>query len=80
MKKTIKINTPDQIKNFVRLAQQMECDVLVTSGKYTVDAKSILGIYSLSLSEPVDVELIERDYQEKDAFLNGLIELGIIVE
>lgn len=80
MKKKIKLNTPEQIKNFVHLTQKMECDVLITSGKYSVDAKSLLGIYSLSLSEPVVVELIERDYHEKDAFLSGLIELGIIVE
>ena len=80
MRKTIKLNTFDDIKSFVNLTTQMKCDVLLISGRYAVDAKSIMGIMSLSLSKPVIVELIERDYQEKDIFLHKLYELGILAE
>ncbi len=80
MKVTIKLNSQNDIKEFVELARKMDCDVLATSGKYSVDAKSILGIYSLDISKLINVELIERDYQQKDAFLHGLHELGILVD
>lgn len=45
-----------KVKEFVAIAQSKTCEVTLKSGKYIVDAKSILGIFSLDLSNPLTVE------------------------
>lgn len=45
-----------KVKEFVNIAQSKTCEVTLISGKYAVDAKSILGIFSLDLSNPLTVE------------------------
>lgn len=61
---TISLAEVKQVKRFVSLVENAPCDVDVVSGRYTVNAKSMLGIYSLDLSRPVQV-LIYSDDCEK---------------
>lgn len=46
-----------RVKEFVTITQNYACEILLKSGKYVVDAKSILGIFSLDLSQPLVVEV-----------------------
>lgn len=73
----LKFVTFNDIKNFNRLAAQLESDVLLKSGRYVVDGKSIEGIFSLSLDKPVELEIINKNDEEVDSFVNHLKELGI---
>ena len=43
------------VKNFVLVSQDCIAEVLLNSGRYTINAKSILGIFSLDLSQPVSL-------------------------
>ena len=43
---------------------KISCEILLKSGKYVVDAKSILGIFSLDLSLPVTVEIYDDNCTE----------------
>ena len=52
----IKINTFADVGNFVTMCAKCANDVLVYSGKYIVSGKSMMGMYSLNLSEPIKVE------------------------
>ena len=61
---TISLTEVSQVKRFVNLVGQAPWDVDVVSGRYTVNAKSMLGIYSLDLSNPIQV-LIYSDDCEK---------------
>lgn len=61
---TISLTEVSQVKRFVDLVGQAPYDVDVVSGRYTVNAKSMLGIYSLDLSRPIQV-LIYSDDCEK---------------
>ena len=54
------LNTIDKVKRFTNIANKFDCDVDVIQGKYTVDGRSILGIFSLNLTDTVTVE-IEND-------------------
>ena len=49
------LNTIDRIKEFVRLAQECPEDIDICSGRYIIDAKSIMGLFSLDLSKPIEV-------------------------
>ena len=46
-----------QVSAFVAIVQKYPYDIDLKHGKYVVDAKSILGIFSLDLSKPVTVEI-----------------------
>lgn len=60
MKKyTIKIDTIDKIKQFINDINTVPFDVLASNGRYTVDAKSIMGIFSLDFGKPIEVYLAD---------------------
>ena len=61
---TISLTQVSQVKRFVNLVSQAPCDVDVVSGRHTVDAKSMLGIYSLDLSKPIQVLIYSDDCEE----------------
>ena len=50
-----------RVKEFVNITQNYPFEILLKSGKYVVDAKSILGIFSLDLSQPIIVEIYADD-------------------
>ena len=54
---TIKLDSIDRVKEFVRVITAFDNDFDLRSGRYTVDAKSILGIFSLDLSKPIDLNI-----------------------
>ncbi len=61
--KSIKISLEmaQRVKEFVNITQNYPFEILLKSGKYVVDAKSILGIFSLDLSQPIIVEIYADD-------------------
>lgn len=61
---TISLTQVDQVKRFVNLVAQAPYDVDMVSGRYTVNAKSMLGIYSLDLSKPIQILMYSDDCEE----------------
>lgn len=59
MEKTVIIylNSIDDIKKFVSIVSKYDGDFDLISGKYVVDAKSIMGIFSLNLSNTVQLNI-----------------------
>ena len=57
------------IKNFVNVVNTYDFDVDLESGRYTVDAKSIMGIFSLDLLSPI--ELVAHT-ENADALIEGI--------
>ena len=57
--KTVKIslNSIDKVKSFVNVISQFDSDFDLISGRYVIDAKSIMGIFSLDLSQPIDLTI-----------------------
>ena len=53
----IKLDTIDKVKQCVGTITQFEGDFDIYSGKYIIDAKSILGIFSVDLSRPVILKI-----------------------
>lgn len=65
--KTVKIslNSIDKVKSFVNAISQFDYDFDLISGRYVIDAKSIMGIFSLDLSKPIDLNIhSENDVDE----------------
>jgi len=55
--KTVEIRLPSiqDVRNFVNIVGKYSIDVDLTSGRYVVDAKSIMGIFSLDLLQPISL-------------------------
>ena len=51
----IRLSTIEQVKKFVNIMCKVDCDVDLKSGRYTIDAKSIMGIFSLDLLSPIEM-------------------------
>ena len=54
---TITLNSIDKVKNFVNDITRFDSDFDLVSGRYVIDAKSIMGIFSLDLSKPIDLNI-----------------------
>ena len=52
----ILLNTINDVENFVNIVTKYDFEVDLTSGRYIIDAKSIMGIFSLDLSKPIKVD------------------------
>ena len=57
----ISINTIDKVKRFVNLTNKCEADPDIISGRLLVDAKSIMGIFSMDLTRPMLLKIHESD-------------------
>lgn len=66
---TIQLNTINDVKNFVTIVSKYPFDVVLRSGRFAIDAKSIMGIFSLDLSRPLTMELLSDDC---DTFLEEI--------
>jgi len=57
----ISLKSITDVKDFVNIVNRYDFDVDLASGRYVVDAKSIMGIFSLDLSKPIKVEVQSED-------------------
>ena len=57
----ISLNSIDKVKSFVNDITKFDYDFDLVSGRYVIDAKSIMGIFSLDLSKPIDLNIHEED-------------------
>lgn len=57
----VMLGSINDVKNFVNIVSKYDTDVDLSSGRYVVDAKSIMGIFSLDLSKPIKIEIHSDD-------------------
>lgn len=53
----ISLNSIDKVRSFVNSIAQFDYDFDLISGRYVIDAKSIMGIFSLDLSKPIELAI-----------------------
>lgn len=53
----ISLNSIDKVKSFVNDITKFDYDFDLVSGRYVIDAKSIMGIFSLDLSKPINLNV-----------------------
>ena len=53
----ISLNSIDKVKSFVNEITKFDHDFDLVSGRYVIDAKSIMGIFSLDLSKPINLNV-----------------------
>ena len=68
---SISLNSIEKVKSFVNEIAKYECDFDLISGRYIIDAKSIMGIFSLDLSQPITLK-IHAEENELSAIFESL--------
>ena len=63
----IKLETIEDIRNFVGILAKYSCDLDLKSGRYTVDARSLMGIFALNWDKPVELVVHSGDDAVADA-------------
>lgn len=66
----ISLNSIDKVKAFVNEVTKFDTDFDLVSGRYVIDAKSIMGIFSLDLSKPIDLNI--HDDNNMDSIVEAL--------
>jgi phosphotransferase system HPr-like phosphotransfer protein len=70
---SVLLGTINDVKEFVNIMARFDFDVDLISGRYAVDAKSIMGIFSLDLSKPITVQIHSDDSDELLAAIDKFI-------
>ena len=68
-KATVSLQAINDVKDFVNIVMRYDFDIDLVSGRYAVDAKSIMGIFSLDLSKPIELNAHTDD---ADDFLKDI--------
>jgi len=61
----IKLDTVEKVKGFVNVLAPVDGDFDIVSDRYVVDAKSIMGIFSLDLSKPLKLQIHDASAAER---------------
>lgn len=69
----IRLTTIADVRDFVNIVAQSTVDVDLASGRYLVDGKSIMGIFSLDLTSPITLTAHTDDAGELFAALDRFI-------
>lgn len=72
----IRMSTIEDVKHFVTEANAQVSDIDVVSGRYLVDAKSLLGLFSLDLTKPVDV-VVHGTPGDREKFVQAIERLVV---
>ena len=75
----VKFSTIDHVKKFVNALQSVDADIDLVHNRYVIDAKSIMGIFSMDLSRPLDLVIHSEDKELTDFLSKIFSELGILV-
>ena len=64
---SIRLSSVDEINQFIRIATLCPCEVYISSGTQTANAKAYMGVFSLDFAEPLQVS-VSGPADERDSF------------
>ena len=75
----VMLNSIDKVKQFVNVTSKVGGDVFLQSGRYIVDAKSIMGIFSIDLTKPLEMSFEKCSDEERNKYLEKIQEFIVEV-
>lgn len=68
----INLNSIEKVKSFVNEITKFDAEFDLVSGRYVIDAKSIMGIFSLDISKPIDLNIHADSDAELKEIMNAI--------
>ena len=75
--KTISIKTVETAKQIAYITTQYDEDIDLISGRYVVDAKSIISIFALDLLKPITINIHTEDESKANSLFKELEQIGV---
>ena len=75
----VMLNSIEKVKQFVNVTSKVDGDVFLQSGRYIIDAKSIMGIFSIDLTKPLEMSFEKCSDEEKNKYLEKIQEFLVDV-
>lgn len=60
----VKLSSVDEIRKFVETCCELDCDIDLAAGRYIVDAKSLLGVFSVDLTRNLELSVYTDNTDE----------------
>lgn len=73
----VNLSSIRRVKDFVKITNEFDCDIDIISGRYVIDGKSIMGIFSLNLLEPLLARICSFDPVQIESFNRVMEEFRI---
>lgn len=73
----LNLNTLEKVKKFTNVVNGFNSDIDIIRDRYIIDAKSVIGIYTIDLTKPVTVRIISDDKAEIARFNEQMEEFNI---
>lgn len=73
----INLNSVESIKQFIKIVTNFTEDIDIISGRFKIDAKSIMGIFALDLAKPVEVEILSDESDVIAKFSESISEFKV---
>lgn len=64
----IKLKSPESIRDFIKVVEKYKSDIDIMTDRVTIDAKSVIGVFALDLTDDVYVRIISNDIAERRKF------------
>ena len=74
IKTTVILNDMNKMKRFIDKVFRFESNIDAVKERYVVNAKSVMGLFSLDLSEPIELRLYSANEDEMVKFINDMKE------
>ncbi len=68
----IKLSTLEIVSDFIKVCSKYDCDINVYDGSIIVDAKSIIGVFSIVQGKEIEVQVITNDKNVISGFINDM--------
>jgi phosphotransferase system HPr-like phosphotransfer protein len=68
----INLNSIEKVKSFVNEITKFDAEFDLVSGRYVIDAKSIMGIFSLDISKPIDLNIHANSDAQAGEIMNAI--------
>lgn len=79
MNKTkIKLESPEQVADFINLCAKYNNDINLYDGSVVVDAKSIIGVFGIQTGKEIEVEMLGVDKEEITDFYSRIKEYEVL--
>ena len=68
----ILLNSIDKVKAFIAIVSKFDVDLDIIHGRYVIDGKSIMGIFSLNLATPLELRILTKESFNYNKFIEEI--------
>lgn len=71
-KKKIRLSTPEMVSDLVNVCSKYDCDINLYDGRSVIDAKSIIGVFTITQGKVIEVQAISSDESVISKFIEDM--------